>query len=479
MKAILTIMAAMAATLTAGAEIVMPDIFSDNMVLQQNCDAKIWGYSNPGAKITVKPCWSKKTVSTQSDREGRWELSVATPAASFEPQYISIKGDGSEVELKNVLIGEVWFCSGQSNMEMPLKGFWSQHVENAGRAIAYSGRYPGIRAATVERRGDYTVQKTANGKWVESNPANAGDFSAVAYFFARSLTDVLDVPVGIINCSLGGSRVEAWMPKWKLDTYPDCDVELEKQTPDSILHLWERINVMYNAMLAPVAGYTVKGFLWNQGEANVGRHADYPARLADMVDIWRKEWRQEGEMPFYMVEIPAWSYGNPDGSIAAFLREAQHKAAAIIPSAGIVSTSDLVYPHEVENIHASKKEEIGERLAWLAAGRTYGIAGMVNEYPVFRALELKDSAAVVHLDNVENGLSPDAFLEGFEVAGDDKVFHPARAVELKYCRAVEVRCDSVPNIKAVRYCFKNFAIGKVHNHKGLPLIPFRTDDWNE
>ncbi len=219
-------------------------------------------------------------------------------------------------------------------------------------------------------------------------------------------------------------------------------------------------------------------FLWNQGEANVGAHADYPQRLADMVGIWRDEWKQ-GELPFYFVEIPAWSYGNPDGSVAALLRESQHKAAAIIPSSGCISTTDLIYPREINDIHGSKKEEIGERLAFMAAAKTYGLTGVPCDYPCYSSVELQGNRAVIHLDNVVNGLTPNGELEGFEVAGADKVFHPAKAKELWYCRAIEVTSDDVDDIKAVRYCFKNFAIGGIHNHVGLPLVPFRTDNWDE
>lgn len=464
--------------LSASAEIELPDIFSDNMVLQQQSDAKLWGWTKPKATIIVKPDWSDMSYRVKSDASGRWELSVATPHASYEPHTISFKDDNSDIEIKNVLIGEVWFCSGQSNMEMPLKGFWCQPVENAGRAIAYSGKYPGIRVATINHCGKYEPQAKVSGKWQESKPENAGEFSAIAYFFARSLNELLDVPIGVINCSLGGSKVEGWIPKWQLDRYTDCDVDKERNQPDSVLPLWKRINVMYNAMLHPLAGYTIKGFLWNQGEANVGRHTSYPNRLADMVKIWRDEWEQ-GELPFYLVEIPGWSYWNPEGSMAALFREAQHKAMGIIPNSEYVSTTDLVYPHEINNIHGSKKEEIGERLAFLAANRTYNIKGIDTEYPVYRTVEFNGNKAIVYFDNVENGFSPNSNLEGFEVAGPDSVFHCANAKELWYRRAIEVSSDEVQDIKSVRYCFKNFSIGRIHNLKGLPLIPFRTDDWEK
>ena len=478
MKRFLILSMAALSSYVSHAELVLPDIISDNMVLQQQSEARIWGWSAPQALISVTPDWSDKTYTAVTGKDGRWDVSVATPAASNTPTSISITGDGADIRLENVLIGEVWLCSGQSNMEMPLNGFWCQPVENAGRAIAYSGRYPGVRVATVERKGEYEPQSAAAGKWLESNPRNAGNFSATAYFFACSLNDILGIPVGVINCSLGGSKVEGWMPKWKLDTYPDCDIEKEKATPDSVLHLWERINIMYNAMLHPIVGYTVKGFLWNQGEANVGSHHNYPQRLADMVEIWRDEWGQ-GELPFYFVEIPAWNYGNPDGSIAAMLRESQHKAAAIIPSSGCVSTTDLIYPREINDIHGSKKQEIGERLAFMAAAKTYGIDGMPCDYPRYKSVDLQGNKAVVHLDNIVNGLTPNAELDGFEVAGADRVFHPAKARELWYGRAIEVSSDDVADIKAVRYCFRNFSIGSIHNHVGLPLIPFRTDDWSE
>lgn len=469
---------ALAASISANAEISIPQIFGDNMMLQQKADAHIWGWATPGSEISIVPGWDDSIHNTRTDKSGRWDFYIPTPEASYSPYSITIKGDGSDIALKNVLVGEVWFCSGQSNMEMPLKGFWCQPVENAGRAIAYSGKYPGIRVATVARCGNYEPQNDVECIWQESKPENAGDFSAVAYFFARALTDILDVPVGVINCSLGGSKAEGWMPKWKLDTYPDFNVDKEKNTPDSILPLWERSNVMYNAMLHPVAGYTVKGFLWNQGEANVGRHDTYPARLSDMVGIWRDEWKH-GELPFYFVEIPAWNYGNPEGSSAAMLREAQHKAAEIIPNSGCVSTTDLIYPHEINDIHGSKKEEIGERLAFLAAGRTYGIPGIDSGYPMFKSADFYGNKAIIHLDNIENGLTPNASLSGFEVAGADKVFYPARAKELWYNRAIEVSSDEVSDIKAVRYCFKNFSIGNIHSLKGLPLVPFRTDNWDE
>lgn len=224
--------------------------------------------------------------------------------------------------------------------------------------------------------------------------------------------------------------------------------------------------------------YTVKGFLWNQGESNVGRHATYPYRQKDMVEAWRALWGQD-ELPFYFVELPGWSYGNPDGANAAVFRECRHKAAEIISNAGVVCTSDLVYPNEVEDIHACKKKEIGERLAFMAAKRTYGIEGIPADYPTLKSVDYEGDRAVLWFNNETGGLSPNHDLPGFEVAGADQVFYPAKASEdwSKHC--ITVHADEVSEIKAVRYCFKNFTMGKVKDMLGMPLVPFRPDDWDE
>ncbi|MCM1356187.1 MAG: sialate O-acetylesterase [Staphylococcus sp.] len=464
----------------ASSAVELPDIISDNAVLQQNSEVKLWGWAKPGLTVTVAPSWSGgKTSSAVADKEtGRWELTVATPAASFTPQSISFDDGETPATIDNVLIGEVWFCSGQSNMEMPLRGFWCQPVEGSAQAIAYSGKYPGIRVATVPKRAAYEPQEKVEGKWMLSEPKNAHEFSALAYFFARSLTDMLDVPVGIISCAYGGSKVEGWMPKWKLDEYPGWDVAKEKSTPDSVLREWERINVMYNAMLHPLIGYTVKGFLWNQGESNVGRHDEYPAHQRDMVEIWRNEWGN-GELPFYFVEIPGWKYGDGEQTAAALFRECQHRAAEITPNSGIVCTTDLVYPFELEDIHARKKQEIGERLAFMAANRTYGVEGVPSSYPAYSSVDLLGDKAVVHFKNADAGLNPNMNISGFEVASDDRVFYPATATEDWNERTITVSSDKVKDIKAVRYCFNNFAIGTLKDMYGMPLIPFRTDSWDD
>lgn len=414
----------------------------------------------------------------KTSQDGRWELTVPTPEATFEAQTVTFDdGDGKPVTINDILIGEVWFCSGQSNMEMPLRGFWLQPVEGAAQAIAYSGKYPGIRVATVPKKASYTPESRTDVKWMKSEPENAAEFSALAYFFARSLTDMLNVPVGIISCSYGGSSVEGWMPKSILDTYPGYDMAAEEAKKDK--NEWERIGVFYNAMYLPVKDFTVRGILWNQGESNVGRHAEYPTHQRDMVQTWRSEMNGPAELPFYYVEMPPWNYGNPSDTGAAIFRECQHKGVEMIPNSGIVCTTDLVYPYEVADIHARKKQEIGERLAFMAAARTYGIKGVPHTYPRYKSVDLQGEKAVVYFQDAPNGVNPNVNLKGFEVAGEDKVFYPATAVENWNGDSVTLSAPEVKDIKSVRYCFRNFAPGELKDMMGMPLVPFRTDNWEK
>lgn len=475
-KLLLLISAILAPTGMRG-EVELPSIIGSNMVLQQKTDAMLWGWANPGAKISVVASWSGHKVVATANAEGRWEVRLATPEASFTPYSIRIQGDGSDLTLSDVLIGEVWLCSGQSNMEMPLRGFGIQPIENADRAIAYSGKYPGIRVHTTPKLESYKVESAAPGSgWKVSSPENAPEFSANAYFFARSLSDILNVPVGLVVCAYGGSKVEGWMPEEMVRQFPDFDIDKEKADPN--FNNWERVTVMYNSMLRPLTGYTVRGFLWNQGESNVGKEDTYPERMEMMISHWRDLWG-DSNLPFYFVEIPGWHYDNPEADNAARLREAQQKTAAMIPNCEIICTSDLVYPYEVADIHAAQKERLGERMAFMAADKTYGIKGIHTAYPRFKDVNYQGNKAVLNFHNRYGGFTPNLNLPGFEVAGPDRKFYPAKAEQDWNTYAVTVSSDSVPEIAAVRYCFKNFAKGEVHDMLGLPLVPFRTDKWGD
>lgn len=454
----------------------LPEVMGDNMVLQQQSNANLWGWSKSGAEVAITTSWDGKTYKTTAGKNGRWNVSVATPEASFTNYSITFTDAESSITANNVLVGEVWFCSGQSNMEMPLNGFWTQPVEGSNREIAYSGSYRGrIRVATVPKTATLKPADKVSGAWKECVPENTAWFSAVGYFFAKSLTQILDVPVGIINCSWGGSHVEGWLPEEQLKQYKDIKIS---DAGNKDVREWDQPMIMYNGMLHPFIGYTIKGFLWNQGESNINHHDVYAERLAKMVEIWRTKWGM-GNLPFYCVEIPPHSYGDSNATNAALLREAQNDAVRLIPNSGIVCTSDLSKPYEADDIHASMKSPIGERLAFMAAVKTYGIGGIACDSPTFKSMDVEGNSAILHFDNAPDGFTPNRNLQGFEVAGADRVFHKAEATEIYDTRDIRVTCKDVKQIVAVRYCFRNWEIGKVYSLRWLPLVPFRTDKWEK
>lgn len=458
----------------AGATIKLPDLISDHMVLQQQTKVRLWGEAFPEATITVNTSWLTKTpIEITADSDGQWELFLQTPEASFTPHSIIIS-DGTPITINDVLIGEVWLCSGQSNMEMPLNGFWNCPIQNSNNLIADAGNHAGIRMATIERKGALTPQAYAKGIWKVSNPENAPGFSATAYHYALSLQRTLQVPVGIIACAWGGSRVEGWLPKEILETYPDEDLS-KIGNKEGLEYLQPMI--MYNGLLKPSSRYTIKGFTWYQGCSNVGKADVYAERLATMVRHWRTLWENEN-LPFYYAEIAPFSYDDDSNGInGALLREAQFKAQSLIPNSGMISTNDLVEPYETPQIHPWNKKDVGERLAYQALNKTYGYSAIFADSPSFRSMEIRENKAEIFFDNAPEGFSPWVGIEGFEIAGSDKVFHPANAtINHNKCTLI-VSAESVQKPVAVRYCFKNFQIGNVKNHRNLPIIPFRTDNW--
>ena len=455
------------------AKITLPDILSDNMVLQQNTSVKLWGKATQNALVKVTTSWNNKIATVQADKNGNWLVKVQTPKATFTPQTITFS-DGEKTLLTNILIGEVWLASGQSNMEMPLGGYWNCPVKNANETIAKSSKNKGIRFATVPKTPAYEPQETTPGKWKECNPNNAPGFSATAYYFAQTMYDVLEIPVGIIVCSWGGSRVESWLNREILETYPDID--LTKKGIE-VCEEWKRPLLMYNGMLKPLTNYTIKGFIWYQGESNVGQHSVYAQRLATMVQLWRDNWGQ-GNLPFYFVELAPWIYGDGEqGTSGALLREAQFKAQSIIPNSGMVCTNDLVEEYEKTNIHPRNKMDVGKRLAYIALNQTYDLKGVAAHGPEYKSMEIKDGKIIVSFNYADEGFNRNVGVNGFEIAGADKVFYPAD-VEVNYDKKTVILSNkNVPAPVAVRYCFKNYQPGNLANTRELPMVPFRTDDF--
>lgn len=479
-KSYLPLFAALCVAGPAAARVELPAQLGNHAVLRQKTDVNLWGTARPGATVTATPSWSGTPSTVTADSAGRWQLTVATPAASYIPVSITVSdGDGPAAVMDDVLIGEVWFCSGQSNMEMPLRGFWTQPIEGAADEIARAHRVKGIRMVTIPKRMAYEKMDTVSGSWQKPDAVTAPEFSALGWFFAKELNELLDVPVGIIACAYGGSKAEGWLPEEILAGYDDFDYNAERA--DTAMNNWERTGVMYNAMMHPLRRYTVSGMLWNQGESNVGRHATYAVHLNDMVENWRRDHGDSGaRLPFFQVEIPGWNYGNPDGIDAALLRESQHKAAAMIPNSGIVCAADLVYDYEVKDIHARQKRPLGERMARQVAEKVYGIPGMPWRCPEFAGMEIGGNKATLSFTDAFEGLWPNSTsLPGFEVAGDDGVFHPATAIVPLQTRVIELTSPDVAEIKHVRYAFRNFSPSRVFNHLGLPLVPFRTDNFSK
>lgn len=457
----------------AWAKVDLPEILSDNMVLQQQTEVKLWGKAKANAEVSISPSWTNNIYTVKTDNDGKWIAEIQTPSASYTPYTITLS-DGEVTTLNNILIGEVWFCSGQSNMEMPLAGFWNCPIEGANETIATASQWKGIRVATIEKNGQLEPVDRCKGSWKVSNPANAGAFSATAFNFAMMMNRVLDIPVGIINCSWGGSTVEGWLPRDIVSQYKDINLKKDIRKEDG--HDWWHYlspTLMYNGMLKPLQNYTIKGFLWYQGESNVGKHKTYPERLKTMVELWRKEWGL-GELPFYYVEIAPFGSRETNGS--ALLREAQFKAQSIISNSGMISTNDLVEEYEKDNIHPKNKTDVGKRLAYMALSRTYGFKGMEDMGPVYKSMEVKDGAAILSFDHAKDGFNRLKGMEGFEIAGDDKVFYPAEA-EVYNNLQIKVKSDKVKNPVAVRYCFRDFKPGNVANLRELPMYPFRTDNW--
>jgi sialate O-acetylesterase len=447
------------------AEVKLPSIFGDHMVLQQQTDAAIWGKANAGKTVKVVTSWNKKSYSTTSDKEGNWKLKVSTPAAGG-PYSITIS-DGKTLTLNNVLIGEVWICSGQSNMQMTMTGYFNQPVIGANEAIATSTN-KSIRLFTVERVKSLKPADDFTGSWLESVPENVAGFSATAYFFGRMVQQALNVPVGLICSSWGGTRIEPWISENGFTNFdwvklPDKEMtgEFNQQTP----------TVLYNAMIAPMVGYAFRGGLWYQGESNRNEPAQYEKLMAGLVQNWRAEWGI-GDFPFYYVQIAPFDYG-VTGLNSAYLREAQLKASSAIPNIGMASLMDA---GEKDCIHPAKKKEAGERLAFLALAKTYGQKGIEYSGPVLKEMTIEGQMVKLTFDHAKNGLATfGKELENFKVAGENKRFYPAQAFIT--AKGITLFAPQVEKPVAVRYAFDDFVVGELFNTEGLPASSFRTDDW--
>lgn len=457
--------------ISAIAKVIPSQLISDNMVLQQQTEIKLWGKADPNSKVKISPSWSKRKYVCTSDADGFWLISIQTPKASYTPYSITFNDNDDQTIIANILIGEVWFASGQSNMEMPLKGFTNCPVKEAITTITQADANPPIRMFNVQRSLSYEPKMDIKGNWMTTSSETAPLFSAAAYSFALSLHKSLHVPIGIISCSVGGSKIEGWMSKETLQQYPGMELTQDKmeRTPDYL-----RPMVFYNAMLHPACNYTIKGFIWYQGESNVAE-PDYSTRFIDMIHLWRKMW-QAGDLPFYYVEIAPFAYQGHQKGRAPYLREEQYKIQNILPNCGMISTNDLVELYEANNVHPKNKKEVGKRLSYLALNNTYNKKTIPCRGPEYKTMEIIDNKILLTFHNVGMGFSRSQDIKGFEIAGTDRVFHPVDHIELK-SGGLLVSSQDVPQPVAVRYCFNDFQIGNMGGEGELPMVPFRTDNW--
>lgn len=455
------------------AQLKLPALFSDHMVLQQNIKAPIWGWGDPNAEVQLTTSWDDKKYSVKTNRKGEWRLMVNTPSTGG-PFRLTLVQNNQKLLVEDVLIGEVWLCSGQSNMEMPLKGFPGQPVLGGNESIVRSSN-DHIRLITIPRDSKTEPNKDFEGQWQPAAPEVASDFSATAWYFGNLLEQVLDVPVGLIHVSYGGSNVEAWMSAEMLKDFDD--IEVPKRQKD-IGEPNRTATALYNGMLAPVIGYGIKGAIWYQGESNYDRPFQYLDLFKTMVAQWRNQWGL-GEFPFYFAQIAPFDYSvfTPDTVVekynSAYLRESQLKASHEIPNSGMAVLLDIGEKH---SIHPKHKKVGGQRLAYLALAKTYGIKGFEFQSPEFNAMEVKGSSLILSFNNVPNGLTSSVKnISGFEIAAQDKVFYPAKA----YLRRKSVILSS-PRVEkpvAVRYLFKDYVEAEIFSTGGLPLSSFRTDNW--
>lgn len=461
--------------LPALAEVKPASIFTDHMVLQQQSDVAIWGWAKASTEVSLISSWNKKKYTVESDAAGHWKIKVATPVAGG-PYELTIS-DGQTLKLSDILIGEVWFCGGQSNMEMPMKGFKGQPVLGSNEAILKSSNSQ-LRLYTVPRSS--LTERQDNSKpseWKVARPETVSGFSATAYYFGRLLSEMLQVPVGLINDSYGGSSIEAWMSPALLQSFPEIKIPAKG---DSIKEVSRTPTTLYNAMLYPVMGYGIRGAIWYQGESNYDRSDRYEDLFPAMVQEWRKVWGQ-GEFPFFYAQIAPYNYAqlppyHQGGKFnSAFIRDAQRKSMSKIPNSGMAVLLDI---GEENSIHPANKEKGGLRLAYLALANTYGIKGFGSASPTYESMSIKDTAAIIKFTNAANGLSSfGKSLTLFEVAGADQRFYPAQ-VKLNGS-SITVSAPEVKVPVAVRYGFRDYVQAELYGTDGLPVSSFRTDNWDK
>ena len=467
MKKLLILLFSLSSTLHA--EVTLHRLFGSGMVLQRETEVAIWGWAEPGEQVSLTCSWNNTPISIKADVKGDWSAKLKTEKAGG-PHTIDVAGS-NKITLNDVLFGEVWLASGQSNMEMPLhpvggpyRGIhnWEEEIANANYPNLRFFQIGSIKAKDKQKRIKAGVKKkfirqVPESKWQSCSPETVKYFSAVAYFFARDLNEELDVPIGIIDASWGATYIQQWISaEYLKQVGPDAG-KSSKKTP----------TLIYNGMIAPLMPFTLRGAIWNQGEGNSGAPENYKRLMEALVADWRSGFQRD--LSFYYVQLAPFNYNARTN--VALLREQQFKALSIEKSAMAV-TLDI---GNLKDIHPKNKQEVGRRLALCALANDYN-KKIVFSGPLYRGMEIKGSKIHLKFDHVGSGL--DVFgggeLNFFEIAGKDGVLIKGNAVILG--DEVLVDAATIKNPVAVRYAFKNQSTASLINKEGLPASSFRTDD---
>jgi sialate O-acetylesterase len=447
------------------AAVKLPSIIGDNMVLQRDREVPIWGWDEPGTTVTVS--MGGATVSAKADDEGRWLVHLPAMKAGG-PHTLTVAGTDSR-KVENVLVGEVWLCSGQSNMEFEVNSANNADEERA------AADFPEIRHIKIPHvPADKPQQDVESGGWQVTTPETVGHFTAVGYFFGRELHNELDVPIGLIGSNWGGTRIEPWTPPVGFRHVPalaniadNLDKFPSKKDDGSINH--QTPLALYNGMISPLLPYAIRGAIWYQGESNNGEGMLYYEKMKALIDGWRTVWN-DPEMPFYFVQLAPYHYnGNPENLPGIW--EAQ-TATLAVSNTGMAVTVDI---GNVGDIHPKDKQDVGKRLALWALAKTYGREGLVYSGPLYRSMEIEGNSIRLRFDHVGSGLvsRDDKPLSNFTIAGEDGKFVDATAkIDGD---TIVVHADGVTAPRAVRFGWNQEAEPNLSNKEGLPASPFRTD----
>ena len=462
---------------TIHAKVTLSPLFSDNMVLQQQADAPIWGTATPGSSVTISCSWTADIVTALADAEGQWRATLHTPEAGG-PYTIILREEGrakkskstlySSLQLNNVMTGEVWLCSGQSNMEYPVKGWTS--VQNVDEELAHAD-HPSIRLLQIHKVASIHPSREVvanSATWQPCNALAVSDFSAIAYFFARDIRERLgDVPVGVIDATWGGSNIESWISAETLADVPEFR--------DSIARTdyvpWRNSQTaLYNGMIHPLVPMALRGVLWYQGEQNELRGWQYRDLFSLLIRDWRQQWQQD--LPFFYVQLANFHErrNEPVEALWAELREAQ-TLALHLPHTAMASAIDVGLGHDV---HYPNKQEVARRLALIALAKSYG---QHIEYsgPQYKDYTIDGHKLTITFTHADGLTAKGGQLREFAIAGADHVWHWADARIVG--NTVEVSSPHVPFPVAVRYLWQDNPEATLYNAAGLPANPFRTDDW--